>query len=75
MSIHAEIGQNILALRKEKNMTQEFLALEAEMSVSYLRSIEHGEANPSMETLSRIANALNEPFGRVVATREHHEEP
>lgn len=74
MSIHAEIGQNILQLRKEKNMTQECLALEAEMSVSYLRSIEHGEANPSMETLSRIANALNEPFGRVVATRERHEE-
>ena len=46
MSIFVEIGTTIVSLRKEKGLTQEQLALECEISVSYLRRIEHGEANP-----------------------------
>lgn len=62
MSIYEIIGRKIVLLRKRKNLTQEQLALNAEMSVSYLRAIEHGEANPTLEALSRIADALNEPI-------------
>ena len=42
MSIFVEIGTTIVSLRKEKGLTQEQLALECEISVSYLRRIEHG---------------------------------
>ena len=69
MAIIHEVGQNIIDLRKQKGVTQEKLALDAEMSVSYLRSIEHGEANPTLNALHRLSVALSEPFNSVVATR------
>ena len=62
MLILEKIGKNIVLLRKEKKITQEQLALNADMSVSYLRAIEHGAANPTMDALARIADALDEPF-------------
>ena len=58
MSIFVEIGTTIVSLRKEKGLTQEQLALECEISVSYLRRIEHGEANPTLPALGRLAEVL-----------------
>ena len=55
MSIFVEIGTTIVSLRKEKGLTQEQLALECEISVSYLRRIEPGEANPPIHALWRLA--------------------
>ena len=59
MSIHNDIGDNIIVIRKNKNLTQEKLALECEISPSYLRLIEHGNANPTINELLKISNALN----------------
>lgn len=39
-------------------LTQEKLALEAEMSVIYLRRIERGRANPTLRALDRVAAIL-----------------
>ena len=58
MTNAAEIGRNIVLLRKAKNISQEQLALRAEMSVSFLRDIEHGQANPSLDSLERLADIL-----------------
>ncbi len=58
VSIYAEIGETIIYLRKQKGFTQEFLALECEISVSYLRLIEHGTGNPTINELWRIAEVL-----------------
>ena len=58
MSIYEEIGKTIVYLRKEKGLTQENLALETGISVSYLRLIEHGRANPSINELWKIAEVL-----------------
>ena len=58
MSIFVEIGTTIVSLRKEKGLTQEQLALECEISVSYLRRIEHGQANPPIHALWRLAEVL-----------------
>ena len=59
MSILDEIGDAIVYLRKRENFTQEELALECGISVSYLRRIEHGVANPTINELSTIAKVLN----------------
>ena len=59
MSILDEIGDAIVYLRKRENFTQEELALECGTSVSYLRRIEHGVANPTINELSTIAKVLN----------------
>ena len=58
MSIYKEIGETIIYLRKQKGLTQERLALECEISISYLRLIEHGKANPTINELWKIAEAL-----------------
>ena len=58
MSIYQEIGETIVLIRKEKGFTQESLALETEISVSYLRLIEHGRANPTINELLKIAEVL-----------------
>ena len=59
MSIYYEIGKRIVLSRMLKNMTQENLALECGISPSYLRMIEHGKANSTINELSKIAKALD----------------
>ncbi|WP_347862248.1 helix-turn-helix transcriptional regulator [Salimicrobium sp. PL1-032A] len=54
-----KLGRNIKLLRLEKNLSQEQLGLEAEISRSYIGKIERGEANPSEIYYYRIAEALN----------------
>ncbi len=58
MSIYDEIGDTIVFMRGQKEVTQEWLALECGISVSYLRRIEHGTANPTIGELYIIAGAL-----------------
>lgn len=53
------IGQNIKNKRKEKGYTQVQLANLVNLSRSHLASIESDRYNPSLDTLSLIANALN----------------
>ena len=71
MSIYEEIGETIVYLRKLKGITQENLALETGISVSYLRLIEHGNANPTINELWKIAEVLEvelrNPFDAAVA--------
>ena len=58
MSIFEEIGNTIVSLRKAKGLTQEALALECGISISYMRLMEHGKANPTINELWRIAEVL-----------------
>jgi transcriptional regulator with XRE-family HTH domain len=66
---YREIGKNIVSLRKMKSLTQEDLAFEADMSVSFLRDVEHGRTNLSLDSLNRIAPALNEPTWVLILLR------
>ena len=58
MSDKVEIGKTIVKLRKSRRITQERLAEAANVSVSYLRDIEHDCANPTISILEDIADAL-----------------
>lgn len=51
-------GEKIKYFRLARNMTQEQLAQEAEISFSTLRKYEANERNPKYEQLSKIATAL-----------------
>ncbi|MFH1007116.1 MAG: helix-turn-helix transcriptional regulator [Candidatus Latescibacterota bacterium] len=53
-----EIGRKIRELRKAKGLTQERLAEMADLHPTYVGSIERGEVNASINTLQRIADAL-----------------
>jgi transcriptional regulator with XRE-family HTH domain len=52
------LGRNVREARQRKRMTQEALALEADMKRSYLSELEAGKRNPTVRALSRLAIAL-----------------
>lgn len=52
------IGKKVKALRNQKAWAQETLANKAETGISYISEIESGKANLQLETLWRIADAL-----------------
>lgn len=46
-------------LRQLKGLTQEELAFEAEIDLTYVGGIERGRRNPSVMVIARIADALS----------------
>lgn len=52
------IGQNVRHHRSRCGMTQEQLALSADVDLRYLGGIERGEHNPTIAVLGRLASAL-----------------
>lgn len=60
------LGRNILRLRQQKGMTQEELAFEAEIDLTYMGGIERGRRNPSLLVMARIAKALSVPLPRLL---------
>lgn len=64
-SVVKEVGKKIRQLRLSRGgprMTQEELAERARISVSFLSMIERGERSPHLETLAKIASALEIPL-------------
>lgn len=59
LSINEKIGIKICFLRKRLKYSQEKLGELANLSKNSIGAIERGESKPSIETLERIANALN----------------
>lgn len=53
------VAENIKRIRKEKNLTQKQLGEKCGMSESTLRQYEIGYRNPKLETIRRIAAALD----------------
>ena len=57
-NIKDNIAKNIARLRKEKGISREYIAEDADVSRQYIAQIEKGERNVSLETLSKIARSL-----------------
>ena len=56
---YKEIGKRIRAERRHQELTQEKLSEMADISESFLGHIERGGRVLSVETLAKLANALN----------------
>src|SRR4029077_7698696 len=52
-------GERVRNRRAELNMTQQHLAERAGLHLSYIGSLETGDRNPSLDTMARVAIALN----------------
>ena len=63
-----------MKLRKSRRITQEQLAEAANVSVSYLRDIEHDCANPTINILEDIAAALGMPLFVLIMSSTAEEE-
>ena len=62
MDIRAKIGLRIKELRKAKGLSQEQLALKAEIDRTYMASVENGKRNVAIVNIEKIIVALDESF-------------
>ena len=62
MDIKLKVGQRIKELRKQLELSQEALALKAEVDRTYVTDVENGRRNVSLEILERLIKALNVSF-------------
>jgi transcriptional regulator with XRE-family HTH domain len=65
------LRQRIRELRLERGYTQEMLATKAALGEKYLQNIEAGRrANPGIEVLNQLAEALEVPVFCLLYTQE-----
>jgi transcriptional regulator with XRE-family HTH domain len=54
-------------IRQQKKLTQEELAFEAGIDLTYVGGIERGKRNPSLLVMARIADALSVPLQKLIS--------
>jgi transcriptional regulator with XRE-family HTH domain len=57
--LQRQFGTTLRTERTARNLTQQQLAFEAELSLTYIGEIERGQRMVSLDTLRRLATALN----------------
>lgn len=58
-SLPVEFGKRLRILRTEKKMSQEELSFKAGISPAHLGQIERAEKKPTLETIGKLAEALD----------------
>ena len=53
------LGKRLRDFRKQRGLSQEKLAEAADLNTTFVGSIERGQANPTLDTLCKLANALD----------------
>jgi transcriptional regulator with XRE-family HTH domain len=66
MDWQAIVGRNVRQLRQAKGLTQEQLAFEAGLDLTYVGGIERGRRNPSLLVMARLAAALDANISDLV---------
>jgi transcriptional regulator with XRE-family HTH domain len=61
------VGRNVRVLRQQKGLTQEKLAFDSKIDLTYMGGIERGRRNPSLMVMVRIAAALDVPVTDLLA--------
>lgn len=67
-NIAVELGQRIKALRKEQSLSQEELSFKAGISAAHLGQIERAVKNPTVETIGKLAIALEIPVNALFSS-------
>jgi transcriptional regulator with XRE-family HTH domain len=60
-----KLGRNVRRLRQQRGRTQEQLAFDGEIDLTYMGGIERGKRNPSLLVMARIADALSVPLAKL----------
>jgi transcriptional regulator with XRE-family HTH domain len=61
-TIYLKLGQRIAHLRKSRGLNQEQFAAAAGIDRAFISRIENGKRRPYLETLVKIADALETPL-------------
>jgi transcriptional regulator with XRE-family HTH domain len=67
MDGRARIAWNLRLLRTSKGVTQEALAVDADVDRTYVSGIEQGSFNPTIDILDRLAAALSIDVAELLA--------
>ncbi|OZG57919.1 transcriptional regulator [Bifidobacterium tissieri] len=70
MQRRRDLGQAIVQLRKEHDLSQERLALEAGIDRSYMGRIERGERSVSYDKLWAVCDALHISLAELILKAE-----
>jgi len=62
------IGRNIRTLRNQRKWSQDALSESADLSCKFVGEVERGTVNPSLDSLRKIANALNVEIAELFLT-------
>jgi transcriptional regulator with XRE-family HTH domain len=63
------VGKNVRRIRQQRRMTQEKLAFEADLDLTYIGGIERGRRNPSLLAMARIAEALSVSLVKLLSVQ------
>lgn len=61
MRLAETFGANVRRLRKERGLSQEALAHEVDLAITYVGQIERGLRNPTLDVVERFAEVLRAP--------------
>lgn len=61
MRLAQTFGQNVRRVRKARGLSQEVLADEVGLAVTYVGQLERGLRNPTLSVVERFATALSVP--------------
>lgn len=61
------VGRNVRRFRQARGITQEQLAFEAGLDLTYVGGIERGRRNPSLVVMARISDALRVELAELVS--------
>lgn len=75
MKATAIVAWNLRRLRVKRDLSQEALAVDAGIDRSYVGRIERGVENPTVETLDRLAKALEVPLAELLVVPKTNEKP
>ena len=64
--VRLDLAMNLKAIRAEKGLDQERLALDAGVDRTVVSKIERAKTNPSLDVLLRIANHLDTTLDRLL---------
>ncbi|MEQ8446905.1 MAG: helix-turn-helix transcriptional regulator [Pelagibacterium sp.] len=67
------VGRNIRRLRVARQISQDDLALSANVERAYVGYLERGMRNPTVATLARLAEALDVHIGELFVAIDHAE--
>ena len=75
MEMQAIVAQNIRRLRVARGLSQEALAVDAEIDRTYVSRLERELENPTVAVLERLALALRVPIGDLFREPSPDEAP
>lgn len=66
-TVSKKLGENMRRIREEKKMSQGDICRALDFDRSHVSNIENGKQNPTLDTIEKIAKALNVSIKELLA--------